>query len=88
MDGKRQTIKAEREFPVYEPRIGKVVVKCAIADKQFVDKTCETAHEAQKAWGKVTPSERAKVLNKAAVIIRVSYLQFKRLYNLYPIGKC
>lgn len=76
LDGKRQTIniKAYKEFDVYEPRIGKVVAKCPIADREFVDKVCKAAHDAQPKWGKVTPLERAKVLNSVANIIRVGHI--------------
>lgn len=70
-DGKRQTINASKSFDVYEPRIGKVVAECPIADRDFVDKICEKAHQAQPQWGKVTPLERAKVLHKVANLIRV-----------------
>jgi acyl-CoA reductase-like NAD-dependent aldehyde dehydrogenase len=70
LDGKRQTIDAAQQFDVFEPRIGKVVAKCPIADRQFVDKICEKAHKAQPEWGKVTPLERAKILHKVAVVIR------------------
>lgn len=74
LDGKRQKIKSENQFDVFEPRIGKVVAKCPIADRQFVDNVCEKAHQAQPNWGKISPLERAKILHKVAVVIRVSSL--------------
>lgn len=95
LDGKRQTIEAAQQFDVFEPRIGKVVAKCPIADRQLVDKVCEAAHKAQPEWGKISPLERAKVLHKVAVIIRVSYFwvlscklpKFRKMLKSWLNGK-
>jgi acyl-CoA reductase-like NAD-dependent aldehyde dehydrogenase len=73
LNGKRQTIDSPKDFPVFEPRSGKIVARCPIADENVVNAVCQSAHQAQKEWAKVTPLERAKILNKVATIIRVSY---------------
>jgi len=69
-DGKRQTITAEKTFPVFEPHSGKVVADCPIATEADIDTVVKSAAQAQSAWGNTVPIERAKILNKVADIIR------------------
>uniref|UniRef100_A0A0N4ZD03 Aldedh domain-containing protein n=1 Tax=Parastrongyloides trichosuri TaxID=131310 RepID=A0A0N4ZD03_PARTI len=71
-NNKRTTIDSEKFFDVYEQRIGKIVTKCPISDKNEVDKIVSLAHEGQKKWSSMSPMERGSVLKKAAEIIRLN----------------
>ncbi|TKR76125.1 hypothetical protein L596_017317 [Steinernema carpocapsae] len=70
IEGKRCTISAEKTFPVYKPRSGKVVAQCPISDAAEVNRVCELAEKAQPKWGETHVFERAKVLRNVATLIR------------------
>ncbi|KAK5973509.1 Aldedh domain-containing protein, partial [Trichostrongylus colubriformis] len=72
LNGKRTTIDGSSTFDVMEPRIGAVVAKCPIADKNTVDQAVQMASEAQQEWGDLTALQRGKILRKAAEIIRAN----------------
>ncbi|KAK0416071.1 hypothetical protein QR680_012281 [Steinernema hermaphroditum] len=70
VEGKRCTIEAEKTFPVFEPRSGKIVAQCPISDAAEVDRVVNIAAKAQPEWGNTHVFERAKVLREVAKLIR------------------
>ncbi|WP_455717353.1 aldehyde dehydrogenase family protein [Anaerosporobacter sp.] len=53
----------------YNPSNGEFLAEIADASNSDVDEAIASAKEAFKTWGKTTPAERARVLNKIADII-------------------
>ncbi|KAH7731646.1 Protein ALH-12 b [Aphelenchoides avenae] len=86
-NGKRQHVTTEKTFPVYEPRIGKVVCQCAIADDNLVEQITLEAEKAQQQWSKVAPLERAKILSRAAEIIQANAESIAQ-WEVRTNGKC
>jgi acyl-CoA reductase-like NAD-dependent aldehyde dehydrogenase len=85
-NGKRQTVESSHTFSVYEPRSGEVVAQCPSADANTVDKIVDLAAEAQPQWGKLTPIERGKVLNRVADLIR-EHLEELSVWEVKTNGK-
>jgi aldehyde dehydrogenase family 9 protein A1 len=85
-NGKRQTIQGSETFPVYEARSGEVVAQCPSADAAHVDKIVDLAAEAQPQWGRLTPIERGKVLNRVADLIR-EHLEELAVWEVKTNGK-
>ncbi|KAI1725294.1 aldehyde dehydrogenase family domain-containing protein [Ditylenchus destructor] len=84
--GQRRTVKAEKSFSVYEPRIGKIVAECPIADQNLVNEIVNQAKSAQSEWAKLSPIERSKVLLRAADIIR-EHLEAVAIWEVKTNGK-
>ena len=53
-------------FEVISPVTGEVFTEVARSDERDVEKALDAAHAAAPAWGKTSPADRAKVLNKIA----------------------
>jgi betaine-aldehyde dehydrogenase len=69
--GKRHTVCSDKQFPVYEPRTGRVVAQCPCADNEMVDIVVGQSALAQPQWAALSPIDRSKILLKAANLIRV-----------------
>ncbi|MFN4278603.1 MAG: NAD-dependent succinate-semialdehyde dehydrogenase [Ferrovibrio sp.] len=61
---------AGKTIPVLNPATGEEIGKVAHADKADLDRALAAADKGFKAWKKVSPYDRYKVLRKAADIIR------------------
>src|SRR3546814_10361086 len=57
-------------LPVLNPATGEEIGKVAHAEKADLDRALAAADKGFKAWKKVSPYDRYKVLRKAADIIR------------------
>jgi len=57
-------------LPVLNPANGETIGQCAVATTGDLDEALEAAARAFPAWRKVAPFERAKVMRKAAVLMR------------------
>uniref|UniRef100_A0A8R1HUR2 Aldedh domain-containing protein n=1 Tax=Caenorhabditis japonica TaxID=281687 RepID=A0A8R1HUR2_CAEJA len=59
-----------KHFDAIEPRIGKVVAQCPIANAEVVDEYVKAAAEAQQGWADTTALDRGKILHRVADLIR------------------
>ncbi|MEK9910641.1 MAG: aldehyde dehydrogenase family protein, partial [Candidatus Puniceispirillum sp.] len=59
-----------KTLPVLNPATGEEIGKVAHAEKADLDRALAAADKGFKAWKKVSPFDRYKVLRKAADIIR------------------
>ncbi|WP_342107229.1 NAD-dependent succinate-semialdehyde dehydrogenase [Methylobacterium sp. SI9] len=57
-------------LPVLNPATGETIGQCAVAGTADLDEALEAAARAFPAWRKVAPFERAKVMRKAADLMR------------------
>ncbi|KQP09875.1 MAG: aldehyde dehydrogenase family protein [Methylobacterium sp.] len=57
---------AGRYFENTSPITGRVICEVARSDAADVDKALDAAHAAKDAWGRTSPGERARILNKIA----------------------
>ena len=57
---------AGRYFENTSPITGRVICEVARSDAADVDKALDAAHAAKEAWGRTSPGERARILNKIA----------------------
>ena len=66
IDGGFQDPVGGKYFEVISPVTGEVFTEVARSDERDVEKALDAAHAAAPAWGKTSPADRAKVLNKIA----------------------
>ena len=57
---------AGRYFENTSPITGRVICEVARSDAADVDKALDAAHAAKEAWGRTSPGERARILNRIA----------------------
>ncbi|GJD56414.1 NAD-dependent succinate-semialdehyde dehydrogenase [Methylobacterium dankookense] len=57
-------------LPVLNPATGETIGRCAVATESDLDRALEAAARGFAAWRKVAPFERAKVMRKAADLLR------------------
>ena len=70
IDGAWTAAKGGRTLPVVNPATGDVIGTVAHAERADLDRALEAADKGFKAWRKVPAMERAKVMRKAADILR------------------
>ncbi len=71
IDGKFVAAASGKTFPVYNPATGTVIAQVAEGDAEDINRAVAAARRAfdGKAWARVTPSERGKMLWKVADLI-------------------
>ena len=57
-------------LPVLNPATGEAIGRCAVATERDLDRALEAAARGFTAWRKVAPFERAKVMRRAAGLLR------------------
>ena len=68
--GQWRPARSGRMLPVLNPATGEEVGTAAYAGREDLDEALEAAERGFKAWRKVSPYERSKVLRKAAELLR------------------
>ena len=74
---------ADREtLGVLNPATGETIGRCAVATTADLDEALAAAARAFPAWRKVAPFERAKVMRKAADLLRARVDDIARIMTL------
>ncbi|MBL0144119.1 MAG: aldehyde dehydrogenase family protein [Betaproteobacteria bacterium] len=68
--GKHVSLGKVKAHPTFDPASGEVITEVPISGPLVVDQAVQSAKEGLKAWGKVLPAERSRVLSRTAAIIR------------------
>lgn len=90
IDGKWTAAEGGKTIDVYNPATNEVIGKVASAGKGDLDRALAAAERGFKAWRKVSPFDRAKVLRRAAELMRERVDQIATLMTLEqgkPIGE-
>src|SRR5699024_9084120 len=69
-DGERKDSNSNSHFRNINPATGKVLHKIEEASKEDIDAAVKSAERAFKMWSKTSPTERGRILKKAARIMR------------------
>lgn len=69
INGKKIT-RADDYFETSNPATNKVIAEVPVADDELIESAIRGAVKAQQSWAKKTPSERGRILRKAAEILR------------------
>ena len=71
IDGKLVEAASGKTFPVYNPATGAILMQVAEADSVDVDRAVKAARKAfdEGPWGKISPSERGKLLWRLAELL-------------------
>ncbi|PZO81575.1 MAG: betaine-aldehyde dehydrogenase [Mesorhizobium amorphae] len=69
-------------IPVIHPATGEEIARVHAATPNIVELAVESAREAQKAWARLKPVERGRVLRRAADILRARNEELARLETL------
>ena len=77
INGKFQAPKAGRYFDNHTPITGEFLCEVARSDSNDIECALDAAHAAFSQWGKSSPTDRAKVLNKIADVMEE---------NLHPVS--
>lgn len=91
IDGKLVNAASGKTFPVYNPSTGGILAQVAEADAEDVDRAVKAARRAfdDGPWGKVSPSERGKLLWKLADLLEQhseEFAQIESIDNGKPVG--
>lgn len=70
IDGVWTPAASKRTLPVVSPASGEVIGKVAHAERADLDRALEAAEKGFRAWRKVSAFDRAKVMRKAADLLR------------------
>jgi len=70
IDGVWTAAASKRTLPVVSPASGEVIGKVAHAERADLDRALEAAEKGFRAWRKVSAYDRAKVMRKAADLLR------------------
>jgi len=70
IDGAWTPAASKRTLPVVSPASGEVIGKVAHAERADLDRALEAAEKGFRAWRKVSAFDRAKVMRKAADLLR------------------
>jgi succinate-semialdehyde dehydrogenase/glutarate-semialdehyde dehydrogenase len=70
IDGKWQAPAEGKTLPVVNPATGKEIGRVAHAGRPDLDRALEAARKGFEAWRDMVPAERAKVMRKAAALVR------------------
>ncbi|GAA2883802.1 succinate-semialdehyde dehydrogenase/glutarate-semialdehyde dehydrogenase [Aminobacter niigataensis] len=90
IDGKWTAAEGGNTIDVYNPATNEVIGKVASAGKGDLDRALAAAERGFKAWRKVSPFDRAKVLRRAAELMRERVDQIATLMTQEqgkPIGE-
>jgi len=71
-----------KTYPVINPSTGEKIVDVQLAEKEDVDKAVAAARKAFQTWGKSSPRERARLLNKLADLIEQNKEELAKLETL------
>ena len=71
-----------QDIPVIYPATGETIAVVHSASENIVELAIEAAKEAQPAWARLKPVERARVLRRAADILRARNAELARLETL------
>lgn len=72
IDGKWVDGSEGKTFDTYNPANGELLSTCVDAGKEDVDRAVAAAWKAHESWKKVSPVERARILNKIADLIEAN----------------
>jgi succinate-semialdehyde dehydrogenase/glutarate-semialdehyde dehydrogenase len=70
IDGKWQQPAEGKTLPVVNPATGKEIGRVAHAGRPDLDRALEAAKKGFEAWRDTVPAERAKIMRKAAALVR------------------
>jgi succinate-semialdehyde dehydrogenase/glutarate-semialdehyde dehydrogenase len=70
IDGKWQPPSEGKTLPVVNPATGKEIGRVAHAGRPDLDRALEAARKGFEAWRDMVPAERAKIMRKAAALVR------------------
>lgn len=70
INGQWQDAAEGRSLPVFNPATGKEIGRVAQAGKADLDRALEAAQKGFETWRDMPPAERAKIMRKAAALIR------------------
>jgi betaine-aldehyde dehydrogenase len=82
IDGAYAEDAAGAPLPVIYPASGEVIARLHQATPAIIDRALAAAHRAQPAWAALRPVERARILQRAAAIIRDRAEELARLETM------
>jgi aldehyde dehydrogenase len=72
INGEWRDAKSGRVFDNVSPITGQKVCEIARSDKEDVEAALDAAHAAKDAWGRMSPAERAVILNRVADVMEAN----------------
>ncbi len=82
IDGALVPAASGKAFPIHNPATGERIGEAAEGDAADVDKAVQSATKAQKAWAKVAPRERGKLIGDCARLLQDHIEELARLIAL------
>jgi phenylacetaldehyde dehydrogenase len=84
VNGRWVNAASEKTFPVYNPATGEVMANIAAGDREDVNRAVQAARNAFEngAWGKMTASERGRLIWKLADLIEQRAEEFAQIESL------